>query len=104
MDMPIRLVEIKPRACADMGKVAVMREPLVYCLEEADNDMLLQNLSLNEKFKLSAHFEKDLLNGITVISAMGSRTSQKGREEDLLYRSYRGKQQEDTGRIYYEYF
>ena len=45
MDMPVQLMEADPRVREDVGKVAVTRGPVVYCLEEADNgDQLQENL------------------------------------------------------------
>ena len=46
MDMPVMLIEAIRRVREDIGKVAVMRGPVVYCLEEIDNqDQLQVNLS-----------------------------------------------------------
>ena len=47
MDMPVRLVRANPRVAADRGRVALMRGPLVYCLEGLDNGGRVQDLSLH---------------------------------------------------------
>lgn len=39
-DMPVRRIHAHPRVRDAAGKVALMRGPLVYCLESADNDAL----------------------------------------------------------------
>ncbi len=45
--MEVRVFEADSRVREDIGKVAVMREPVVYCLEEADNGTDLHLLSLD---------------------------------------------------------
>ncbi|MCD7955994.1 MAG: glycoside hydrolase family 127 protein [Lachnospiraceae bacterium] len=45
--MNVRLMSADPRVREDAGKVAVMRGPLVYCIEEADNGKDLHLLTLN---------------------------------------------------------
>lgn len=47
LDMTPYAVEAHPAVKADAGKVALMRGPVVYCAEEADNGPLLHNLSLD---------------------------------------------------------
>ena len=48
MEMPVRILTADPRVREDIGKVAVARGPVVYCLEEADNgkDLYLCRLAL----------------------------------------------------------
>ena len=36
-DMPVEFLHANPRVSADVGKVAIKRGPIVYCLEEVDN-------------------------------------------------------------------
>ena len=45
--MEVRVFEADSRVREDIGKVAVMRGPVVYCLEEADNGTDLHLLSLD---------------------------------------------------------
>jgi DUF1680 family protein len=49
------------------GKTALQRGPLVYCLEEVDNQQPLAAMSLPVANKLTATFDADLLGGIVVI-------------------------------------
>ncbi len=104
MEMPIRLMEANPRVRADAGKVAVTRGPLVYCLEEADNGKLLQNLSLSDAPEFNCHFEKDMANGVVVIDANGHRTSEKSWGEDQLYRVYSDNKKEDVRMTFIPYY
>lgn len=66
MDMPVRLDEADPNVKYDLGKRAVCRGPLVYCLEETDNQNTY-DLPLGESF--SAGYEPDLLGGVVTITS-----------------------------------
>ena len=44
MDMPVRRVKAHPKVEADVGRMALMRGPLVYCLEGVDNPEGVRNL------------------------------------------------------------
>ncbi|WP_461217997.1 glycoside hydrolase family 127 protein [Lapidilactobacillus salsurivasis] len=55
LDMSVRTVQANPRVTADLGKVAVQRGPLVYCVEEADNGKNLAWLSLPEQPTFRIH-------------------------------------------------
>ena len=50
-----------------------MREPLVYCLEEADNGKQLHLISLPEEPAFTAAFQPDFLGGVTVVETTGLR-------------------------------
>lgn len=73
-DMPARLVYGNARLAADAGKCAVMKGPLVYCLEEADNGDGLCSLWLDTKEPLQEAFVPDLLGGTVTVTAKGFRT------------------------------
>ncbi|GHT96972.1 hypothetical protein FACS1894142_0180 [Spirochaetia bacterium] len=64
-DMPVRVNAANPAVREDIGKVAVSRGPLVYCLEEADNGPQLHLLSLGDNPGFEVQYKKDLLGGIT---------------------------------------
>ena len=44
LPMPVERIRTHPEVRATAGKVALMRGPIVYCLEEADNDLILRRL------------------------------------------------------------
>lgn len=69
MDMPVEIVEADPRVKENIGKRAVQRGPLVYCMEEVDNPEF-DDLILTSDSKFSSSFNDSLLNGITVIEAV----------------------------------
>lgn len=70
MDMPIELVSADPRVKADKGRRAVQRGPLVYCAEQADNTMDIENLVLTDTTRLTTVFDSDLLGGVMAIDGM----------------------------------
>lgn len=73
LDMPPRRVYAHPSVAEDVGKVAIMRGPLVYCAEEADNGKGLYSLRLAADAALSIKEEKNLLGGVTTLHAPAER-------------------------------
>lgn len=68
MQMPVEMVASDPRVKQDVGKRAIQSGPLVYCMEETDNEHTFsQPLSDNSKF--SVKFDKKLLGGVNYITA-----------------------------------
>jgi len=67
LSMPIELVRANPEVREDIGCVAIQRGPLVYCLEQVDNNVPLHRIVLPKDVKLKVRFEQDLLNGVVVI-------------------------------------
>ena len=47
LDEPVRMVQADPRVKQDVGKRAVQRGPLVYCIEETDNKTGFVGLELS---------------------------------------------------------
>lgn len=67
LPMPIRRVASQARVEANLGRVALERGPLVYCVEGIDNGGQVSNLLLPDSAELRAEHRPDLLNGVTVI-------------------------------------
>jgi DUF1680 family protein len=67
LPMPVERVYADPHVKADVGRVALQRGPVVYCLEGVDNRGQVRNLVLPRNAKLTATFEKDLLGGVEVV-------------------------------------
>lgn len=89
LDMPVERMEANPLVREDMGKQAVMRGPLVYCLEEIDNGACLHEILLPKEAKFTTHREDDLLGGVVVIESDGLRLQDNG---NSLYRFASEKQ------------
>jgi uncharacterized protein len=68
MPMPIRRILANDKVEADRGKVTLMRGPIVYCLEAADQPKLdLTRLVLPRNAKMTAKHQASLLGGVTVL-------------------------------------
>jgi DUF1680 family protein len=67
LPMPVERVYADPHVKADVGRVALQRGPVVYCLEGVDNGGEVRNRILPKTAKLTASFDKDLLGGVVVI-------------------------------------
>lgn len=70
--IPPRLVYADPAVAADVGKVAVRKGPLVYCLEETDNGACLAGLRIDSGQPLSEDWEP-ILDGTVTVTAQGWR-------------------------------
>ena len=84
--METQLFDANQQVREDIGKVALMRVPLVYCLEEADNGKNLHLLKMNPQTEFKT--EQMDIAGEQVISVCGSGWKQKEMKEDSLYRHY----------------
>lgn len=80
--MPIEKMQASLHSPDYAGKCAIMRGPLVYCLEEKDNGKELWALSLDD-CALRPTWAPDLLNGVMVITGEGK----KELLSDTLYSS-----------------
>jgi DUF1680 family protein len=88
MPMPVEKVKAHPLVEADAGKAALMRGPLVYCIESADNSTAVRRLSLSSRSELSHDYRPDILHGATVISGSASLMNARA-WGDTLYASAR---------------
>ncbi|MVX65492.1 glycoside hydrolase family 127 protein [Clostridium chromiireducens] len=87
LKMPILRMKANPLVSDDIGKVAIQRGPLVYCLEEADNGSNLHEIYLPKEAELEECFEADLLGGVMVLKAEAKRISNNSKWKDQLYSS-----------------
>jgi len=71
LSMPVELVKAHPEVHDDIGRVAIQRGPLVYCLEGVDNDESLNQIILARDAKLEAQFRQDLFDGMIVVHGDG---------------------------------
>lgn len=72
--MSPHLVYANPHLAANNGKCAVVKGPLVYCLEEADNGADLSALWIDSEMPLQEQFDQTLWGGTPVVMAQGCRT------------------------------
>lgn len=84
-EVPARFVRANPEVRADAGKVAIVKGPLVYCLEEVDNGKNLANIFVNTDQALSWSYEPELLGGVVTVTLEGKRLDQSKWTENALY-------------------
>ena len=77
LPLSIRRVYADEQVEADRGRVALMRGPLVYCLEGVDHEASVLSLALPEKAEITAERRADLLGGVTVLRGQALADGQK---------------------------
>jgi len=88
LPMPVRRIEANPAVEADRGRVALMRGPIVYCLEAVDNGGAVRDIYLPRESDLTAGMRPDLLGGVVIITGRARRVTALG-WQDELYRPVR---------------
>lgn len=73
LEMPVEIVAADPQVKHDVGKRAIQRGPLVYCVEETDNPKGFDRLAIAPHTSFETRFEPALLNGVTTIEAATGR-------------------------------
>lgn len=67
LPMPVQRVKAHPSVKADLGRIALQRGPIVYCLEGVDNDGQVRRMALPADSKLETEFRPSLLGGVVII-------------------------------------
>ena len=77
LDMSVRRVRASLDVRADIGKLAVARGPIVFCMEECDNEgpLWLDGMAVNAD--VSEKYDASLLDGVEVLTVNGSRLEQQ---------------------------
>ncbi len=83
--MPVEIVRANINVREDMGKVAVTRGPIVYCLEEEDNGSDLHRIYLNSNPKFTYEYDKDFLGGAIILESDGRLAKEQDCDKDKLY-------------------
>ena len=71
LPMDAQRVYCDERAAANRGRVAIQRGPIVYSVEDVDNDQNVRKLTLKPDAELKATWNKDLLGGVMTIKSDG---------------------------------
>ena len=69
--LPVERVYAHPAIAFDLGRVALQRGPLVYCLESADNPVPLERLLLPANAEIQTTRDPQLFGGAVVIQSEG---------------------------------
>ena len=80
-----RIIRANPLVKEDIGKVAVMKGPLVFCMEEVDNEPNLPAYYLDTGVGLKEYYDESLLGGTGVIRCSGKKIRSDGWEAGELY-------------------
>lgn len=85
LPMPVKLYRANPLVREDAGQLAVMRGPIVYCLEEADNGRNLHLLRLGNTRgdDFAVCYEENTLGGVNVLVSPGLRETESWAAEGL---------------------
>lgn len=83
-DAMVHFVRSNPLVRADSGKVAIVRGPVVYCLEEIDNGSNLPSIYVDTRNPAIEEY-RDILGGIVGIRLRGKKISGKDWPEHQLY-------------------
>ena len=101
LDMPVEVVSANPKVRENIGKIAVTRGPIVYCIEEADNGDDLHLIKADVKSEFKASFEEDVLGGVVTVKSKGTRQKVN---TDMLYVSFLSEEFEETEIKWIPYF
>ncbi|MHB1460015.1 MAG: glycoside hydrolase family 127 protein [Armatimonadota bacterium] len=85
LDLPMvaKRIYANPAVSQDIGRVAIRRGPVVYCLEQVDNQMPSELIQLPDQAELVSTFEPDLLGGVVTVTADATSVSSEGWDEAL---------------------
>jgi uncharacterized protein len=89
MDMPVKAVYANENVRQLVGRVAIQRGPIVYCLEGVDNgSIMLDRISVDaaQIANFSVEYQPNLLGGVSLIRGKGMRL-ENSIEGDALYHS-----------------
>ena len=92
--MPLLLMEADEKVREDAGKVAVLRGPIVYCLEEVDNGKELHLLEVNPDGKYEIKDSEICGNPVKVVEMDGFRVVDTAKKDGELYHVYKRKEKE----------
>ncbi|MBN1807325.1 MAG: glycoside hydrolase family 127 protein [Sedimentisphaerales bacterium] len=106
LPMPVRRVLSHKNVADNKGRVALERGPIVYCAEWPDNNGHVLNIVLPDNTELKSEYQKDMLNGVTVIRAKAlalnspnDSTKPSKKEHDLVAIPYYAWAHRGTGEM-----
>ena len=96
-DMTPRLIVADGKVAEDANRCAVMRGPVVYCAEEADNGKALREIHIKTPAKIKESITGEFGYDVTALSVKASRIKSTGEgiSSTSLYKVYTGKTEEN---------
>lgn len=85
IDVSPKWMSADPLVWDDSGKVALMKGPMVYCLEEKDNGDNLSSIYADTENTVSESHEGQFPGNLPALVYKGSRLSRKGWDGNVLY-------------------
>ncbi|GCF16164.1 hypothetical protein Harman_40990 [Haloarcula mannanilytica] len=85
-EMDVQVLEAHPNVEADIGRVALQRGPLVYCLEGVDNERPLYQYAIDPETDFEVTHHEELLDGVVTLEGTATVPS-KDDWDGELYRS-----------------
>lgn len=83
LSMVVEKVYSNPKVRENLGKVAVQRGPVIYCLEEVDNGSNLSSIYLLVNRQLKAEYKGDLLGGVVILNGKAIKISESNWSDNL---------------------
>src|SRR5699024_4275489 len=97
--MPVRRIVSHPRVANNTGRVALMRGPLLYCVEDADNPIGdVRDIVLTDETRVTAARRPELLGDVVVLSAHTELESPAPGWDGALYRHLTSVERDRQGR------
>jgi len=82
-EIKAEFVAAHPEVRADAGKVALVKGPIVYCLEEKDNGKNLSSIIVNPDTPLQECFDPDLFGGTMAVKFTAKKITDEGWGNEL---------------------
>ncbi|KPC53427.1 glycoside hydrolase family 127 protein [Amantichitinum ursilacus] len=91
LPMPVRVMQSHPHVLENAGRVALMRGPLLYCVEAADHPgVSLLDIELPTGHDSAIDWEPELLDGVVVLRLLGRLPMPERRWNNALYQEQGG--------------
>ena len=88
LPMPVRRIVAHPRVANNTGRIALMRGPLVYCIEETDNEIGdVRDVVLHDEVLVTAANRPELLGDVVTLSSHAMLESPAPAWDRALYRN-----------------
>ena len=102
--MEVQMFAASERVREDIGKAAIMRGPVVYCLEEKDNGKNLHELLVDTDMHASVSEGKICDTVVKMVETDGWRLTESGDAEETLYHMYQKPQKQKVRLHYIPYY
>lgn len=93
-DAPATFIYANSEVRADAGKVAVVKGPIVYCLEEVDNGKNLSSIFIDTSKEIKCKFDNNLLSGSDVLELSAQKI--KPSQNNSLYSTDKPQKEQIT--------